>query len=180
MMIHWRFKVAAFLSALLSLTQLGFSLIFVTSVSPQPLITFAFTICSTLSLVLICASHNYSKGANMYVERIGLCVYHMLAAVKLVMFGSDALCASCHTAAVTRLCLALLENLLSNVVYAHLWRRTEEEVFNSYGWEDDAAMVARPPVDRNARTHYDIDANDDADVQSIDDASTQTAVGKCD
>jgi hypothetical protein len=180
MMILWRFKAAAFFSAFLSLTQLGFSLIFVTSASPQPLITFAFTTCSTLALVLISASHNYSKGSNMYAERIGLCVYHMLAAVKLVMFGSDVLCASCHTAAVTRLCLALLENLLSNVVYAHLWRRTEEEVFASYAWDDDPAMVARPPVDRDARTHYDIDRNDSADVQSIDDASTQTGVGKCD
>jgi hypothetical protein len=111
----------------------------------------------------------------MFCERVGLTVYNMMSAVKLVFFASDVLCSTCHASAAARIAFAFLENLAVNVVQAHIWRRTETEIFSSYDWDNSSSMVALPrsvAIDAAAKREYDI-AQDLPDAVSVDDASTQ-------
>jgi hypothetical protein len=171
-MTLWRFKISAFFAVLCSLVEMGFSLIFVTTVVVQPIVTFVFAIASSVSLILVCASHNYANGKNMFVERLGICVYNMLAAVKIMMFASDVVCNSCTAAAVTRMVLAFAENALSNVIYAHIWRRTEEEIFYMHAWPANLVEMAIPRREKPAESFALIPDPDPEEV-TIDDAATQ-------
>jgi hypothetical protein len=181
-MIHWRFKLAAVICVFSSFLQLGFSLVFVTTPDAQPIVTFCVSGCATLLLILVSASHNYADGDNMFYERVGLTLYNMVSAVKLVFFASDVLCSACHATAAVRIGFAFLENAVSNVVQAHIWRRTEKEILNSFEWENETSMVALPrrsAVDAEAQREYN-QQQDLHDTVSIDDASTVTTTTKID
>jgi len=121
-----RFKYIALFMVQLAVLQLAFSLVFIQGFVNRDLTTIAIFVVNLLHVALVvalCISQYYQPKQNIFVKRLALCVYNMSAAVRFVMYASERVCSACGTLGAVRLGAALLENALSNVVYATIWRR---------------------------------------------------------